>query len=118
MKKEGNRHSVCICLATESIFTLYPSATKDFLSAVYISLTGLILSLNGLYYPQKGLNISHNKLFLFQVGLKKLNLYPFRRRSQNCSMEILSAPSTFNFETPFETFHSAGLTRTSKAGAY
>ena len=36
-----------------------------------------------------------------------------------CSMQILSAPSTttliFNFEAPFETFHSAGLIHTSKA---
>ena len=51
------------------------------------------------------------------MGLIKLNLYPLRmrRRSQNCIMEILSAPSTliFNFEAPFETFHSAGLTHIS-----
>ena len=49
------------------------------------------------------------------MGLIKLNLYPLCRRSQNCSMEILSAPSTliFNFEAPFETFHSAGLTHIS-----
>ena len=49
------------------------------------------------------------------MWLIKLNLYPLRRRSQNCSMEILSAPSTliFNFEAPFETFHSAGLTHIS-----
>ena len=54
------------------------------------------------------------------MWLIKLNLYPLRRRSQNCSMEILSAPSTliFNFEAPFETFHSAGLTHISKAVAY
>ena len=54
------------------------------------------------------------------MGLIKLNLYLLRRRSQNCSMEILSAPSTliFNFEASFETFHSAGLTHTSKAVAY
>ena len=51
------------------------------------------------------------------MGLIKLNLYPLRIRSQNCSMEILSAPSTliFNFEAPFETFHSAGLTHTSES---
>ena len=49
------------------------------------------------------------------MGLIELNLYPLCRRSQNCSMEILSAPSTliFNFEAPFETFHSAGLTHIS-----
>ena len=35
-------------------------------------------------------------------------------------MQILSAPSTliFNFEAPFETFHSARLIHTSKAVAY
>ena len=116
---EGNRHSFRICLANEGYFH-FKSFSGERFSAVYISLTGLISSLSRLCYPQKGLNISHNGLFFPQMGLKKLNLYPLRRRSQNCSMEILSAPSTliFNFEAPFETFHSAGLTHTSKAVAW
>ena len=42
----------------------------------------------------------------------ELNLYPPCRRSQNCSKEILSAPSTllFNFEALFDTFDPASLT--------
>ena len=109
---EGNRHSFRICLANERYF-LIKSFSGERFSAVYISLAALS-------YPQKRLNISNNGLFSPQMGLTKLNLYPLRRRSQNCSMEILSAPSAliFNFEAPFETFHSAGLTHTSKAVAY
>ena len=32
---EGNRHSFRICLANEGIFTLNPSAAKDFLSFTF-----------------------------------------------------------------------------------
>ena len=93
---EGNRHSFRISLANERYFHI-KSFSRERFSA--------------------GLNVSHNGLFFPQMGLIKLNLYPLRRRSQNCSMEILSAPSIFNFEARFETFHSTGLTHTSKAVA-
>ena len=66
---------------------------------VYVYLMKGIFTLQGLFNPsagcylQNGLNISHNGLFFPQMGPIKLNLYSLRGRSQNCSMEILSAPS-------------------------
>ena len=100
---EGNRHSFRICLANERYFHIKAFSRERF-SAVYISLDRAYLIPQRALLSQKGLNVSHNGLFFPQMGLIKLKLYPLRRRSQNCSMEILSAPSIFNFEARFETF--------------
>ena len=115
---EGNRHSFRICSANERYFHI-KSFSGERCSVVYFPDRAYLIPQRALLSP-KGLNISHNGLFFPQMGLIKLNLYPLSRRSQNCSMELLSAPSTliFNFEAPFETFHSAGLTHTLKAVAY
>ena len=89
----------------KGIFTLNPSAAKDFLLFTYPSA--------GYVIPQKGLNISHNGLFSPQMGLIKINLYPLRGRSQNCIMEILSARAKnldvrFRIKAPLKTFQAFG----------
>ena len=44
------------------------------------------------------------------MGLIELNLYPLRRRSQNCSMEILSAPSHLDLQL-WSTFRNLSFGR-------
>ena len=116
---EGNRHSFRSVWLMKGIFTWNPSAVKDLLPFAF-PWQGLFNPSAGFVIPRRGSISPITNFFFPQMGLIKLNLYPLRRRSQNCSMEILSAPSTliFNFEAPFETFHSARLTHTSKAVAY
>ena len=97
----------------KGIFTLNPSAAKDFLPFTF--------PWQGLFNPSAGFVIpkwsSFNSLRdlsfakWLEMALIKVNLYPHRRRSQNIAL-------IFNFEAPFETFHMAGLTHTSKAVAY
>ena len=111
----------------KGIFTLNPSAAKDFLpftfpwqglfkpSAVFvIPKRGSKFPITGFSFPKwSSFNSLRDLSFAkwLEMALKKVNLYPHRRRSQNI-------PLIFNFEAPFETFHSARLTHTSKAVAY
>ena len=110
----------------KGIFTLNPSAAKYFLTFTFPwqgfnPSAGLVIPKRGSIFPIRGFSFTEWSSFntrgdlSFAKWLKrapiKVNLYPLRRRSQNIAL-------IFNFEAPFETFHSAGLAHTSKAVAY
>ena len=122
----------------KGIFTLNPSAAKDFLPFTFpwqglfnpsagfvIPKRGSVFPITGYYFPKwSSFNTRRDLSFAkwLEMALIKVNLYPLRRLAvaKYCSMQILSAPSTllFNFDASFEAFHLAGLKYTSKAVAY
>ena len=111
----------------KGIFTLNPSAAKDFLPFTFpwqglfnpsacfaMPKRGSKFPITGSPFPKwSSFNSLRDLPFAkwLEMALIKVNLYPHRRRSQNNAL-------IFNFEAPFETFHSAGLTHTSTAVAY
>ena len=109
----------------KGIFTLNPSAAKYFLTFTFPwqgfnPSAGLVIPKRGSVFPIRGFSFTEWSSFNTRGDLSfakwlemalKVNFYPLRRRSQNIAL-------IFNFEAPFETFHSAGLAHTSKAVAY
>ena len=91
-----------ICLANERYFHIKSFSGERFLPFTF--------PWQGLFNPSAGFVIPKRGSIFPITGFS----FPKRARRKM----ILSAPSIFNFEAPFETFHSTGLTHTSKAVAY